>query len=89
MEMKTISIIINLFANLNTEANKGLPEDKHKKRDEEDPPKYLTHLNKNVSPETMIERLYSNREIAQSLNQEMETNLEKRFENLPSDMVET
>ena len=50
---------------------------------------YLTHLNKNITPENMIERFYSNRKLALSLVPEMKTNLENRSENLPSDIVQT
>jgi len=53
------------------------------------PLNYLTHLNRNVSPEEMIERLYSNRKLALSLIPEMKLNLENRFKNLPSDILET
>ena len=53
------------------------------------PFKYLTHLNKNVSPQEMIERFYSNRKLARSLIPEMKFNLENRFKNLPSDILET
>ena len=48
------------------------------------PLKYLTHLNKHISPEKMIERFYSNRKLALSLIPKMKSNLENRFENLPS-----
>ncbi len=54
-----------------------------------EPLNYLTHLNKGISPEEMIERFYSNRKIALSLVPEMKLNLENRSDNLPSDIVET
>lgn len=54
-----------------------------------DPLNYLTHLNRNVSPEEMIERFYSNRKLALSLMPEMKFNLENRFKNLPSDILKT
>lgn len=54
-----------------------------------EPLNYLTHLNRNVSPEEMIERFYSNRKLALSLMPEMKFNLENRFKNLPSDILET
>lgn len=54
-----------------------------------DPLKYLTHLNRNVSPEKMIERFYSNRNLARSLIPEMRFNLENRFRHLPSKIVKT
>jgi len=54
-----------------------------------EPLNYLTHLNRIVSPEEMIERLYSNRKLALSLIPEMKLNLKNRFKNLPSDMLET
>lgn len=54
-----------------------------------EPLNYLTHLNRNVSPKEMIERFYSNRKLALSLIPEMKLNLENRFKNLPSDILET
>lgn len=53
------------------------------------PLKYLTHLNKNISPQEMIERFHSNRNLARSLIPEMKFNLENRIEGLPSDILET
>jgi len=45
---------------------------------------YLTHLNRNITPEDMIERFYSNRKLALRLIPEMKHNLEYRFKNLNS-----
>jgi radical SAM superfamily enzyme YgiQ (UPF0313 family) len=45
---------------------------------------YLTHLNRNVTPEEMIERFYSNRNLALSLIPEMKLNLQYGFKNLNS-----
>jgi len=53
------------------------------------PLKYLTHLNRNVSPQDMIERFYSNRKLALALMPEMKFNLRNRFKSLPSDILET
>ncbi len=53
-----------------------------------EPLNYLTHLNRNISPEEMIERFYSNRKLALSLIPEMKFNLENRFKNLPLDIFE-
>jgi radical SAM superfamily enzyme YgiQ (UPF0313 family) len=53
------------------------------------PLNYLTHLNRNASPQDMIERFYSNRKLALSLIPEMKFNLESRFKNFPSDILET
>ena len=50
---------------------------------------YLTHLNRNISPEGMVDRFYSNRILALSLVKEMKFNLENRFSNLPSDIFQT
>jgi radical SAM superfamily enzyme YgiQ (UPF0313 family) len=54
-----------------------------------EPTEYLTHLNNNTSPQKMIERFYSNRRLALSLIPEMKSNLENRFKNLPSDILES
>ena len=53
------------------------------------PHKYLTHLNKNVSPREMIERFYSNRKLAQSLIPDMKLNLKDKLNNLPAKIIET
>lgn len=53
------------------------------------PLKYLTHLNKNVSPLEMIARFYSNRKLAQSLVPEMKRNLRDKLNRLPSNIIET
>jgi len=53
------------------------------------PLKYLTHLNKHISPEKMIERFYSNRKLALSLIPVMKSNLENRSGNLPSGICES
>ena len=53
-----------------------------------EPLNYLTHLNKNISAEEMIERFYSNRELALSLIPEMKFNLQNRFKNLRLDIRE-
>lgn len=50
------------------------------------PLKYLTHLNKHISPEKMIERFYSNRKLALSLIPVMKSNLESNFKHLPADV---
>ena len=50
---------------------------------------YHKHLNRNITPEGMVDRFYSNHKPALSLMPEMKRNLENRFENLPSDMVKT
>ena len=54
-----------------------------------EPLNYLTHLNRNVSSEEMIDRFYSNRKLALLLIPEMKFNLKNRFKNLPSDILET
>jgi radical SAM superfamily enzyme YgiQ (UPF0313 family) len=54
-----------------------------------EPLNYLTHLNRNVAPQEMIERFYSNRKLALALMPDMKSNLENRFKNLPSDIIET
>ena len=54
-----------------------------------DPLKYLTHLNRNTSPQKMIERFYSNRKLALSLVPAMKRNLENRFKKLPAAIFET
>lgn len=54
-----------------------------------EPLKYLTHLNRNASPEKMIERFYSNRKHARTLIPEMKSNLERNFKHLPSDIFKT
>jgi radical SAM superfamily enzyme YgiQ (UPF0313 family) len=53
------------------------------------PLKYLTHVNKNVSPHEMIERFYSNRKLARSLVPEMKLNLKDKLNNLPINIIET
>jgi radical SAM superfamily enzyme YgiQ (UPF0313 family) len=53
------------------------------------PLKYLTHLNRNASPEEMIGRFYSNRELARSLLPNMRETLENRSDNLPSDIFKS
>jgi radical SAM superfamily enzyme YgiQ (UPF0313 family) len=53
-----------------------------------EPLNYLTHLNRNISPEEMIERFYSNRKLAISLIPEMKFNLENRIKNLPPHILE-
>ena len=53
-----------------------------------EPLNYLTHLNRNISAEEMIERFYSNRKLAVSLIPEMKFNLENRIINLPPDILE-
>ena len=53
------------------------------------PLKYLTHLNKNISAQEMISRFYANRLLARSLIPAMKFNLENRFKQLPSDILET
>jgi radical SAM superfamily enzyme YgiQ (UPF0313 family) len=55
----------------------------------EDPLDYLTHLNRNASPEGMIKRFYSNRKFALSLTPQMKLNLKTKFKNLPSEILET
>jgi radical SAM superfamily enzyme YgiQ (UPF0313 family) len=55
----------------------------------QEPLNYLTHLNSNVSPQEMIERFYSNRRLALSLIPQMKFNLENKFKNLHSDILET
>jgi len=52
----------------------------------QNPLKYLTHLNRNTSPETMIDRFYSNRKLAASLIPGMKSNLERNFKHLPADI---
>jgi radical SAM superfamily enzyme YgiQ (UPF0313 family) len=54
-----------------------------------EPLTYLTHLNRNISAEEMIERLYSNRKLAVSLIPEMKSNLENRIKTLPRDILES
>jgi radical SAM superfamily enzyme YgiQ (UPF0313 family) len=54
-----------------------------------EPLKYLTHLNCNISPQEMIERFYSNRKLALSLIPEMKHNLANRMEILAPDLFET
>lgn len=51
-----------------------------------EPLDYLTHLNKGISSEKMIERFYSNRKLAASLIPEMKFNLEHRFRDLRKDI---
>jgi radical SAM superfamily enzyme YgiQ (UPF0313 family) len=53
-----------------------------------EPLNYLTHLNRIISPEKMIERFYSNRKLALSLIPEMKLNLTNKFMILPSDRLE-
>jgi radical SAM superfamily enzyme YgiQ (UPF0313 family) len=53
-----------------------------------EPLKYLTHLNRNVSPEDMVERFYSNRKLAQSLVPEMMLNLKDKLNSLPANIIE-
>jgi len=48
------------------------------------PLKYLTHLSRDVTPEEMIKRFYSNRKLALRLIPEMRHNLKYRFKNLSS-----
>jgi radical SAM superfamily enzyme YgiQ (UPF0313 family) len=52
-----------------------------------EPLKYLTHLNKNISPQEMIERFYANRKLALAHVPEMRYNLENRFKNLSYDII--
>jgi radical SAM superfamily enzyme YgiQ (UPF0313 family) len=52
------------------------------------PLKYLTHLNRDVSPQDMIKRFYSNRKLALMLIPDMKFNLENKFNNLPHDILE-
>jgi len=52
----------------------------------QNPLKYLTHLNRNTSPETMIDRFYSNRKLAASLIPGMKSNLERNFKHGPADI---
>jgi radical SAM superfamily enzyme YgiQ (UPF0313 family) len=54
----------------------------------QDPLKYLTHLNRKISPQKMIKRFYSNRKLAVSLVPAMKRNLENRFKHLPSEIFE-
>lgn len=54
-----------------------------------EPMRYLTHLNRNVSPQKMIERFYSNRRLALSLVPKMKSNLEKRFSHLDFHIVKS
>jgi len=53
-----------------------------------EPLNYLTHLNRNISPEEMIERFYSNRKLAVSLIPDMKFNLENRIKYLPPHILE-
>lgn len=52
----------------------------------QNPLKYLTHLNRNTSSATMIQRFYSNRKLAVSLIPEMKLNLERNFKYVPTDI---
>ena len=54
-----------------------------------EPLNYLTHLNKNSSPEEMIERFYSNRKLALKRIPEMKSNLKTKFRHLPIEILET
>jgi radical SAM superfamily enzyme YgiQ (UPF0313 family) len=53
------------------------------------PLNYLTHLNKNVSPQLMVERFHKNRKLARSLIPEMKFNMENRLKGLPSEILKT
>jgi len=53
-----------------------------------EPLRYITHLNHNISPHEMIERLYSNRKLARSLIPEMKLNLQSRIEFLAPHLFE-
>ncbi len=52
------------------------------------PLKYLTHLNRSVSPQEMIERFYSNRKLALALIPKMRLNLENGFNHMPAEIFE-
>ena len=51
-----------------------------------EPVKYLTHINRNVSPQAMIERFFLNRKRALSLMPQMKLKLENSSRHLPSPM---
>jgi radical SAM superfamily enzyme YgiQ (UPF0313 family) len=52
------------------------------------PLNFLTHVNRNVAPQAMIERFYSHRKLALSLMPQMKFHLEKRLPSLPSDIFD-
>jgi len=83
-----IEILVN---NLQDWIRWGPPSKRYVAFDEayEKPLKYLTHLDKNVSPQEMIERFYSNRQLALLLTPEMKLNLKNRFSRLPPEILET
>ncbi len=54
-----------------------------------EPLTYLTHVNRNATPEEMIERFQSHRELARSLAPGMRLNLENQCANLPPDILES
>lgn len=54
-----------------------------------EPLKYLTHLNRNSSPQEMIERFYANRKLARALVPAMKLNLANRMQILAPDLFQT
>ena len=51
------------------------------------PQEFLTHSDDNIPFDEMVNRLYSNRKLAQTLVSQMISNLENKFNNLPSYLI--